>query len=150
MSLTVGDKAPNFEAKIQDGSTIKLSDYLGKKVVLYFYPKDNTPGCTAQSCNLRDNYKALLEQGYVVLGISQDSEKSHIKFIEKFELPFDLISDPDHTVHNLYGTWALKKLYGREYMGTVRTTFVIDEKGIVQEVISKVKTKEHTQQILEK
>lgn len=148
MSLEIGQKAPDFEAKIQDGTTIKLSDYQGKKVVLYFYPKDNTPGCTAQSCDLRDNYDMLLEQGYVVLGVSQDSEKSHMKFKEKFELPFDLISDPDHTVHNLYGTWALKKLYGREYMGTVRTTFVIDEKGVVQEIISKVNTKTHTAQIV--
>lgn len=148
MNLKVGDKAPEFEAKIQDGTTIKLSDYLGKKVALYFYPKDNTPGCTAQSCNLRDNYEMLLKQGYVVLGVSQDSEKSHVKFKDKFELPFDLISDPDHTVHNLYGTWALKKLYGREYMGTVRTTFVIDEKGQLSEIIGKVKTKEHTAQIL--
>lgn len=148
MSLEIGQKAPDFEAKIQDGTTIKLSDYQGKKVVLYFYPKDNTPGCTAQSCDLRDNYDMLLKQGYVVLGVSQDSEKSHIKFKEKFKLPFDLISDPDHTVHNLYGTWALKKLYGREYMGTVRTTFVIDEKGVVQEIISKVNTKTHTVQIV--
>ena len=147
MSLKVGDKAPEFEAKIQDGSTIKLSDYLGKKVVLYFYPKDNTPGCTAQSCNLRDNYKELQNQGYAVLGVSQDSEKSHIKFKEKFELPFDLISDPEHTVHKLYGTWALKKLYGREYMGTLRTTFVIDETGNLSEIIEKVNTKEHTTQI---
>ncbi|MDW3210485.1 MAG: thioredoxin-dependent thiol peroxidase [Reichenbachiella sp.] len=148
MSVQVGDKAPEFEAKIQNGSSIKLSDYLGRKVVLYFYPKDNTPGCTAQSCNLRDNYELLQKQGYVVLGVSQDSEKSHVKFKDKFELPFDLISDPDHAVHNLYGTWALKKLYGREYMGTVRTTFVIDEKGVIEEVISKVKTKIHTEQIL--
>lgn len=148
MSLQVGDKAPAFEAKIQDGSTIKLSDYLGKKVVIYFYPKDNTPGCTAQSCNLRDNYEILQNQGYVVLGVSTDSEKSHVKFIEKFDLPFDLISDPDKEVHDLYGTWDLKKLYGREYMGTVRTTFVIDEKGIIEEIIGKVKTKAHTEQII--
>lgn len=148
MNLRVGDKAPQFEAKIQDGTTIKLSDYLGKKVVIYFYPKDNTPGCTTQSCNLRDNYDLLQQQGYVVLGVSQDSEKSHVKFKDKFELPFDLISDPDHTVHNLFGTWALKKMYGREYMGTVRTTFVIDEKGIISEIIEKVKTKDHTAQII--
>lgn len=148
MSLQVGDRAPIFEAKIQDGSSIKLSDYLGKKVVLYFYPKDNTPGCTAQSCNLRDNYVSLQKKGYVVLGVSTDTEKSHVKFIDKYDLPFDLISDPDKEVHNLYGTWALKKLYGREYMGTIRTTFVIDEKGMVEEVIGKVKTKTHTEQII--
>lgn len=148
MTLKIGDKVPDFEAKIQDGSIIKLSDYHDKKVVLYFYPKDNTPGCTAQSCNLRDNYNMLLNNGYVVLGVSQDSEKSHIKFKEKFDLPFDLISDPDHKIHNLFGTWALKKLYGREYMGTVRTTFIINENGVIEEIISKVKTKDHTSQIV--
>ncbi|UXX78508.1 thioredoxin-dependent thiol peroxidase [Reichenbachiella carrageenanivorans] len=148
MSLSVGDQAPDFEAKIQDGTTIKLSDYQGKKVVLYFYPKDNTPGCTAQSCNLRDNYELLQKQGYVVLGVSTDSEKSHVKFIDKFELPFDLIADPDKVVHDLYGTWAEKQMYGRKYMGTVRTTFVIDEQGVISEIIGKVKTKEHTAQII--
>lgn len=148
MSLSVGDQAPDFEAKIQDGTTIKLSDYQGKKVVLYFYPKDNTPGCTAQSCNLRDNYETLQKQGYVVLGVSTDSEKSHVKFIDKFELPFDLIADPDKVVHDLYGTWAEKQMYGRKYMGTVRTTFVIDEQGAIAEIIGKVKTKEHTAQII--
>lgn len=148
MKLQKGDKAPAFEANIQTGETIKLSDYLGKKVVMYFYPKDNTPGCTAQSCNLRDNYTELQKQGFIVLGISSDSEKSHVKFIEKQSLPFDLIADPDKVVHELYGTWAEKKLYGRTYMGTLRTTFVIDEKGIITDVIEKVKTKEHTGQIL--
>jgi len=149
MSLTIGDKAPDFEAKIQDGASVKLSDYLGKKVVIYFYPKDNTPGCTTQSCNLRDNYEELQKQGYVVLGVSTDTEKSHVKFIEKHELPFDLISDPHKVVHDLYGTWAEKQMYGRKYMGTVRTTFVIDEKGLIQEIIAKVKTKDHTAQILD-
>ncbi|WP_200977476.1 thioredoxin-dependent thiol peroxidase [Echinicola sp. 20G] len=148
MSLEVGNKAPEFEAKDQDGNTIKLSDYLGKKVVLYFYPKDNTPGCTAQACDLRDNYDALLKAGYIVLGISTDSEKSHKKFIEKFELPFPLIADEDKTVHELYNTWREKKNYGRTYMGTVRTTFVIDEEGNIAEIIEKVKTKEHSNQIL--
>ena len=146
--LNEGDKAPVFEGVIQDGSIIKLSDYLGKKVVLYFYPKDNTPGCTAQSCNLRDNYEALQKQGYIVLGISSDLEKSHIKFKDKFELPFDLIADPEKEIHNLYGTWAEKKNYGRTYMGTVRTTFIIDEEGKIASIISKVKTKDHTAQIL--
>lgn len=148
MSLEVGQKAPNFEAKIENGKTIKLSDYLGKKVVLYFYPKDNTPGCTAQSCNLRDNYEALQKAGYEVLGISSDSEKSHVKFIEKQSLPFSLIADPDKEVHGLYGTWVEKSMYGRQYMGTARTTFIIDEEGTIAEIISKVKTKDHTAQIL--
>ncbi|AWW32477.1 thioredoxin-dependent thiol peroxidase [Echinicola strongylocentroti] len=148
MSLETGNQAPDFEAKDQDGNTIKLSDYKGKKVVLYFYPKDNTPGCTAQACDLRDNYQALLDAGYVVLGISTDSEKSHKKFIEKHELPFPLIADEDKTVHNLYNTWREKKNYGRTYMGTVRTTFVIDEEGNIADIIEKVKTKEHSNQIL--
>lgn len=148
MSVEVGQKAPEFEAKIGTGETIKLSDYLGKKVILYFYPKDNTPGCTAQACNLRDNYEALQQAGYVVLGISSDSEKSHQKFIEKQSLPFSLIADPDKTVHEAYGTWVEKSMYGRKYMGTARTTFVIDEKGNIAEIIEKVKTKDHTAQIL--
>ncbi|MFC3881610.1 thioredoxin-dependent thiol peroxidase [Algoriphagus namhaensis] len=148
MSLEVGQKAPEFEAKIETGETIKLSDYLGKKVILYFYPKDNTPGCTAQACNLRDNYEELQKAGYVVLGISSDSEKSHQKFIEKQSLPFSLIADPDKVVHEAYGTWVEKSMYGRKYMGTARTTFVIDEKGNIAEIIEKVKTKDHTAQIL--
>ncbi|WP_215223847.1 thioredoxin-dependent thiol peroxidase [Echinicola shivajiensis] len=148
MALEVGMQAPDFEAKIEDGSTVKLSDYKGKKVVLYFYPKDNTPGCTTQACNLRDNYDALINAGYVVFGISTDSEKSHQKFIEKHELPFSLIADEDKKVHNLYNTWREKNNYGRTYMGTVRTTFVIDEEGKIAEIIEKVKTKEHSNQIL--
>ncbi len=148
MKLKTGDKAPDFKAKDQDGNEIALSDFKGKKVILYFYPKDNTPGCTAQACNLRDNYEDLQKSGYVVLGVSQDTEKSHQKFIEKQSLPFPLISDTDHTVHNLYGTWAEKQMYGKTYMGTVRTTFVINEEGMIQEIIEKVKTKEHTAQIL--
>lgn len=148
MSLEVGQKAPDFEAKIETGETIKLSDFKGKKVILYFYPKDNTPGCTAQACNLRDNYEALQKAGYVVLGISSDSEKSHQKFIEKQSLPFSLIADPNLKVHEAYGTWVEKSMYGRKYMGTARTTFVIDEEGKIEEIIEKVKTKEHTAQIL--
>ena len=140
--------APDFEAKIETGETIKLSDYRGKKVVLYFYPKDATPGCTAQACNLRDNYDALLKAGYVVLGISSDDEKSHKKFIEKQNLPFPLIADTDLKVHEAYGTWVEKSMYGRKYMGTARTTFVIDEQGKIAEVIAKVDTKNHTAQIL--
>lgn len=148
ITLKKGDMAPDFEAKDQDGNTVKLSDFKGKKVVLYFYPKDNTPGCTAQACNLRDNYEELQKQGYVVLGVSQDSEASHKKFIDKQSLPFPLIADTDHTVHEKYGTWGEKSMYGRKYMGTLRTTFVIDEEGTVEDVIQKVKTKDHTAQIL--
>ncbi|GAA5021656.1 peroxiredoxin [Marivirga lumbricoides] len=148
MKLKVGDKAPDFKAKDQDGNEISLSNFKGKKVVIYFYPKDNTPGCTAQACNLRDNYEALQNKGYVVLGVSQDSEKSHQKFIEKQKLPFPLIADTDHTVHNLYGTWGEKQMYGKTYMGTLRTTFVIDEEGKIEDIIEKVKTKDHTAQIL--
>ncbi|MEH0155473.1 thioredoxin-dependent thiol peroxidase [Limibacter armeniacum] len=148
MELTIGQKAPEFIAKDQNGDEIKLSDFKGKKVVLYFYPKDNTPGCTAQSCNLRDNYEALQAKGYEVIGVSTDGEKSHQKFIAKHELPFRLIADEDKAVHELYGTWQLKKMYGREYMGTVRTTFIIDEEGNIEDIIGKVKTKEHTAQIL--
>ncbi|MBC6369079.1 thioredoxin-dependent thiol peroxidase [Algoriphagus sp. AK58] len=148
MSLEVGQLAPEFEAKIETGATIKLSDYRGKKVILYFYPKDATPGCTAQACNLRDNYDALLKAGYVVLGISSDDEKSHKKFIEKQNLPFPLIADTDLKVHEAFGTWVEKSMYGRKYMGTARTTFVIDEQGKIAEIIEKVDTKNHTAQIL--
>jgi len=148
MSIEIGKQAPDFEAKDQNGNTIKLSDYRGKKVVLYFYPKDQTPGCTAQACNLRDNYDKLQKEGYEILGISTDSEKSHQKFIEKQALPFSLIADEDKKVHELYGTWVEKSMYGRTYMGTARTTFIIDEEGNVANIIEKVKTKEHTNQIL--
>lgn len=148
MSLSVGMPAPSFEAKDQNGNTIKLSDFKGKKVVLYFYPKDATPGCTAQACNLRDNYEALQKAGFIVLGVSSDSEKSHLKFIEKQNLPFPLIADENLKVHEAYGTWVEKSMYGRKYMGTARTTFVIDEKGVLGEIIEKVDTKNHTNQIL--
>ncbi|MCB0495227.1 MAG: thioredoxin-dependent thiol peroxidase [Cyclobacteriaceae bacterium] len=148
MKLKIGDKAPEFEVNDQAGNTVKLSDFKGKKVVLYFYPKDQTPGCTAQACNLRDNYKALQKAGYEVLGISSDTEKSHQKFIEKQSLPFTLLADTDKKVHDLYGTWVEKQMYGRSYMGTARTTFIIDENGVIEDIIEKVKTKEHTSQIL--
>lgn len=148
MSLSIGMPAPSFEAKDQNGNTIKLSDFKGKKVVLYFYPKDATPGCTAQACNLRDNYEALQKAGFIVLGVSSDSEKSHLKFIEKQNLPFPLIADENLKVHEAYGTWVEKSMYGRKYMGTARTTFVIDEKGVLEEIIEKVDTKNHTSQIL--
>jgi len=146
--LQIGDKAPSINAIDQNENSINLESYRGKKVVLYFYPKDMTPGCTAQSCNLSDNYKLLLEKGYDVLGVSCDSVKRHQKFIAKHDLPFNLISDEDHKVVNDYGVWQLKKFMGREYMGIVRTTFIIDENGLIAEIISKVNTKEHTAQII--
>ena len=147
--LQIGDKAPAINAIDQNENSINLESYRGKKVVLYFYPKDMTPGCTAQSCNLSDNYKLLLEKGYDVLGVSCDSVKRHQKFIAKHDLPFNLISDEDHKVVNDYGVWQLKKFMGREYMGIVRTTFIIDENGLISDIISKVNTKEHTTQIID-
>ena len=146
--LKIGDKAPNIVSVDQNQEQITLSQFKGRKVVLYFYPKDMTPGCTVQSCNLRDNYEAFQKQGYVVLGVSGDSAKSHKKFIEKHELPFPLIADEDKSVHEAFGTWGEKKMYGKTYMGTLRTTFIINEEGVIEEVIEKVKTKDHTSQIL--
>ena len=146
--LQIGDKAPAINAIDQNESSINLESYRGKKVVLYFYPKDMTPGCTAQSCNLSDNYQLLLEKGYDILGVSCDSVKRHQKFIAKHDLPFNLISDEDHKVVNDYGVWQLKKFMGREYMGIIRTTFIIDENGLISDIISKVNTKEHTAQII--
>ena len=146
--LEVGQQAPDFTARDQNGNPISLSQFKGKKVVLYFYPKDNTPGCTAQACDLRDNIDRLNAAGYQIIGVSTDKESSHQKFIAKYALPFPLIADTEHEVHDLYGTWQLKKLYGKEYMGTVRTTFIIDESGAIVEIISKVKTKEHANQVL--
>ena len=148
MALKIGNKAPDFESINQNGDKVKLSDFIGKKVVLYFYPRDNTPGCTAQACNLKDNYNTLQQNGYTILGISKDSPKSHQKFINKFDLPFDLIADENQNVHMKYGTWIEKCMYGKNYMGTARWTFLIDEKGNVENIIQKVKTKEHTSQIL--
>ncbi|MTI20109.1 thioredoxin-dependent thiol peroxidase [Fulvivirga sp. RKSG066] len=148
MALSEGDKAPDFSVKDQDGNVVNLKDYKGKKVVLYFYPRDNTPGCTAEACNLRDNYEALQNAGYEILGVSTDDEKSHKKFIEKQELPFKLLADTEKEIHEKYGTWVEKNMYGRKYMGTARKTFLIDEEGKIEEIIGKVKTKEHTAQIL--
>ena len=147
--LEEGQKAPEFKGVNQDNKEIKLSDYRGKKVVLYFYPKDNTPTCTEESCNLRDNHNMLLKQGYVVIGVSPDSVKKHQNFIAKYDLPFDLIADTEQEILNQYGVWGEKKMYGRTYMGVIRTTFIIDEKGTIEKIIKKVKAKEHTAQILE-
>jgi len=149
MSLKEGDKAPDFKAKDQDGNDVSLKQYKGKKVVLYFYPKDDTPGCTAQACNLRDNFAALKQKDIVVLGVSLDTEKSHKKFEKKYTLPFTLIADEDKQIIEAYGLWQLKKFMGREFMGTVRTTFLIDEKGKIAHIIDKVDTKNHTEQIME-
>lgn len=147
-TLKPGDKAPDFSALNQDGKTIKLSDYKGKKVVLYFYPKDDTSGCTAEACNLRDNYSDLKAKGYEVVGVSIDPVKSHDKFVKKYDLPFTLLADTEKKIVEDYGVWAEKSMYGRKYMGTVRTTFLIDEKGKIEKIIDKVDTKEHAKQIV--
>ncbi|MCR9227130.1 MAG: thioredoxin-dependent thiol peroxidase [Flavobacteriaceae bacterium] len=146
--LKVGDKVPDFSAKDQDGNTINLSDYKGKKLVVFFYPKANTPGCTAEACNLRDNYRDLQDQGYELLGVSADSQKKQSNFKNKYEFPFPLLADEDHTVINTFGVWGPKKFMGREYDGIHRTTFVVDGDGKVEDVIEKVKTKDHAAQIL--
>ena len=148
MNLKIGDKAPDFEGKNQNNESVKLSSFIGEKVVLYFYPRDNTPGCTAQACNLKDNFNELSSKGYKIIGVSSDSIKSHKKFEEKHALPFDLISDEDKAIHKSYGTWIEKSMYGRKYMGTARWTFIIDKNGIINNIFEKVKTKEHTDQIL--
>ena len=144
-----GSKAPSFEGIDQSGNRIKLSDYKGKKLVLYFYPKDDTPGCTAEACNLRDNHESLLKKGFAVIGVSPDSEKSHKKFAGKFSLPFPLLADESKKILNDYGVWGEKKMYGKTYLGVIRTTFIIDEKGIIEKIINKVDTASHTEQILD-
>ncbi|PRD54092.1 thioredoxin-dependent thiol peroxidase [Sphingobacterium gobiense] len=146
-TLQIGDKAPEIIAKNQSGEIIKLSDFSGKKVILYFYPKDNTPGCTTEACNFRDNYQSLVQDGFEVLGVSIDSEQSHQKFISKFDLPFNLLADENQKIVNDYGVWVEKNMYGRKYMGTARTTFVIDEQGIIQHIVKKVDNKNASQQI---
>lgn len=148
--MNIGDKAPEILGVNEKGEEIRLSDYKGQKVVLYFYPKDSTSGCTAQACNLRDHYAELREAGYAVIGVSVDSEKSHQKFIEKNALPFPLIADTDKKLVEQFGVWGEKSMYGRKYMGTFRTTFILNEEGIIERIISpkEVKTKEHASQIL--
>lgn len=147
--LKEGMKAPLFKGKNQNGESIALDDYKGKKLVLYFYPKDNTPGCTAQACNLNDNYSSFTSKGYEVVGVSPDDENSHQKFIGKFDLKFNLIADTEKEISEAYGVWVEKKMYGRTYMGVARTTFIINEEGVIEKIISKVDTKNHADQIID-
>ena len=149
MTLKPGDKAPAFTTTDQDGNTVSLKDFKGKKVVLYFYPKDDTETCTKEACNIRDNYAALKQHDIVVLGVSIDNEKSHKKFEKKYSLPFTLLTDVEQTIVNAYGVWDWKTFMGRTYMGTLRTTFLINEKGKIDHIIDKVVSKTHTEQILE-
>ena len=146
--LKEGDNAPAFTGKDQNGKKLSLSEYKGKKVVLYFYPEDDTPTCTVQACNLRDNYALLKKQGFTILGISPDEEKKHKRFEAKYDLPFTLVADPTHKIIDSYGVWGEKLLYGRRYMGLHRTTFVIDEKGIIRKIFLKPRSKMHTEEIL--
>jgi peroxiredoxin Q/BCP len=148
-TLNAGDKAPDFTAKDQNGNTVSLSNYLGKTLILYFYPKDDTPGCTAEACDFRDNYQSLAAQGYEVIGVSTDDEKSHKKFVTKYNLPFTLIADEDQQIVNSYGVWGEKNIYGKKYMGTNRTTFIIGTDGTISHIISKVDTKNSSQQVLD-
>jgi peroxiredoxin Q/BCP len=147
--FAAGDKAPMFEGVNQEGKKISLNDFKGKKLILYFYPKDDTPGCTAESCNLNENYEMWLKKGYDVVGVSPDNEKSHLKFIGKFGLKFNLIADTEHEILEAYGAWGEKSMYGKSYMGVLRTTYIIDENGIIKGVFEKVDTKNHTSQIIE-
>ena len=147
--LNEGQKAPDFTAKDQNGKNISLSDFSGKDVILYFYPKDDTPGCTAEACSFRDNYQSLLTQGFEVIGVSTDDEKSHQKFITKYSLPFPLISDTDKTIVESYGVWVEKNMYGKKYMGVARKTFVIGKGGEIRKIIDKVDTKNSSHQVVE-
>ena len=147
--LKEGDKAPDFSAANENGQTVNLKDYKGKKLVLYFYPKDDTPGCTAEACSLRDGYPKFMAQGYEILGVSPDSVKKHVKFREKYSLPFSLLADEDHAVSEAYGVWGEKKFMGRTYNGIHRTTFVIDRNGNIEKIIAKVDTGKHAEQLLE-
>ena len=146
--LKEGDKAPVFSGNDQNGKKISLADYKGKKIILYFYPEDDTPTCTIQACNLRDNYSLLKKNGFVILGVSPDEEKKHKKFEAKFDLPFTLVADPQHTIIDKYGVWGEKKLYGREYMGIHRTTFLIDENGVIRKIFLRPKNKQHAEEII--
>jgi peroxiredoxin Q/BCP len=148
MILQEGDKAPAFKGKDQNGNTISLSDYKGQKLILYFYPQDDTPTCTIQACNLRDNFALLKNEGFAVLGVSPDDIDKHKKFESKFQLPFTLLADPQHTIIDKYGVWGEKQLYGRKYMGLHRTTFVIDEKGIIRKIFLRPKNKQHAEEIV--
>jgi peroxiredoxin Q/BCP len=148
LQLKEGDKAPNFKGLNQDNKEIKLSDFTGKKIILYFYPKDNTPGCTAESCNLNESYDELTKKGFEIIGVSPDKIASHQKFIAKYNLAFNLIADTEKEILEAYGAWGEKKLYGKTYMGVLRTTFVISENGLIEKIFQKVKTKDHTHQIL--
>lgn len=149
ITLQEGDKAPLFRGKDQNGKELSLSDFIGKKVVLYFYPEDDTPTCTIQACNLRDNYSLLKKEGWTILGVSPDSSAKHKKFQIKFNLPFTLVADPDHIIIDKYGVWGEKHLYGRDYMGVHRTTFLIDDKGIVRKIFLRPKNKQHAEEIIE-
>jgi peroxiredoxin Q/BCP len=146
--LQEGDKAPAFSVKDSEGNQVSLDDFKGKKLVLYFYPQDNTPTCTVQACNLRDNFSLLTKRGFSVVGVSPDEESSHKKFTAKFSLPFTLIADPEHEIIGKYGVWGEKQMYGKKYMGLLRTTFVIDEAGLIEKIFRKPKSKEHAQEIL--
>jgi thioredoxin-dependent peroxiredoxin len=146
--LKEGDKAPMFTGRDQTGKSVSLNGLKGKKVILYFYPEDDTPACTAQACNLRDHYSDLLKKGFEIIGISPNDEKSHVKFAEKYNLPFPLLPDPDHRIIDKYGVWGEKNLYGRKYTGLLRTTFVISEKGIIERIILRPKTKSHSEEIV--
>ncbi|MDP3467473.1 MAG: thioredoxin-dependent thiol peroxidase [Daejeonella sp.] len=149
IELTEGQKAPDFNAKDQTGKNISLSDFSGKNVILYFYPKDDTPGCTAEACSFRDNYQSLLNEGFEVLGVSTDDEKSHQKFITKYNLPFSLIADTDKKIVEAYGVWVEKNMYGKKYMGVARKTFIIDKNGLIRKIIDKIDTKNSSTQVLD-
>ena len=146
--LKIGDRMPDFEVVDQDGNKVSSKDFIGKKTVVYFYPKDNTSGCTAEACSIRDNYDALIAKGYNVVGVSKDSAASHMKFIEKYELPFTLLSDTSTQMLQAFGAWGEKKMYGKTVLGTIRRTFIFDEDGILERIIEKVDTKNHADQIL--
>ncbi len=147
--VKIGDSAPDFSGLDQNGNAVSLNEFKGKKLILFFYPKDDTPGCTAEACNLRDNFGMLQNMGFALLGVSPDNSKKHLSFIQKYDLPFPLIADTEHTLLKLYGAWGEKKMYGKTYEGVLRTTYIIDEEGKIIHIIDKVNTKDHTSQILQ-